>query len=75
VSEFGHEGNLLSEFDKRDIIDGGYREPNRIAAILGALRTATNDDSADLALAEEGEAPPEGMNRRIHVLRGEERTE
>ena len=24
VSEFGHEGKLLSEFDQRDIVDGGF---------------------------------------------------
>ena len=65
---------MLSEFNKEDMIDGGYQEPNRIAAILSALRVATNEPE-ETALLEQGDATPEGMTRRIHVLRGGENAE
>ena len=47
VSEFGHEGKLLSEFDKKDIIDGGYQEVNRVSTILRWFRHGINHEDAE----------------------------
>lgn len=78
VSEFGHEGKLLSEFDKRDTIDGGYQEVNRIAAILRLFQASINrEEPEESGLIAEVDAEPSNpqLSNQLHILRREERTE
>ena len=73
VSEFGHEENLLSEFDKRDIIDGGYQEVNRLSALLSLVRGKINKDEDVPELLAVNENP--NLRHEINITRGGERTE
>ena len=51
MSEFGHADKLLSEFDQRDIKDGGYKETSRLWAFMTALSSEiNNEDSAEKGL-------------------------
>lgn len=73
VSEFAHEENLLSEFDNRDIIDGGYQEVNRLGAILTLIRGKVNQEEDVPELAASNENP--NLRHEINITRGGERTE
>lgn len=73
VSEFAHEENLLSEFDNRDIINGGYQEVNRLAAILSLIRGKVNQEEDVPELAAINENP--NLRHEINITRGGERTE
>lgn len=60
ISEIGWEDQLLSEFEPNKVVDGGYQEGNRLAAMLAGLRlnyTAymTNQDPQELLEIEEHE--------------------
>lgn len=47
MSEFGHEDTLLSEFDEKDIIGGGYLELSRFATVLTMLRAEYNNEDPE----------------------------
>jgi len=63
----------LSEFDNRDIINGGYQEVNRLAAILTLVRGKVNQDEDMPELATSNENP--NLRHEINITRGGERTE
>ena len=63
----------MSEFDNRDIINGGYQEVNRLAAILSLIRGKVNQEEDVPELAAINENP--NLRHEINITRGGERTE
>ena len=63
----------MSEFDKRDIINGGYQEVNRLAAILSIIRGKVNKEENTPELFVDAENPQ--LRAEINITRGGERTE
>lgn len=63
----------MSEFDKRDIINGGYQEVNRLAALLSLLKGKINNEEDQQEWIDAGENPQ--MRHEINITRGGERTQ
>ena len=68
VSEFGHEGKLLSEFEPQRQIDGGYMEESRLKKVVNLIRIAysaqmTGQSEQDMIEAEQEEAQKQIENK------------